>query len=212
MKNFDRIRTNNKIQHFKETLDHVRRVQDNILVVCHKLGETSSHGNSSEMQSIVWEMGKFWQHGFQSFSDEVLILSEAMIQNLLHRLLIHDQSKFSLDEWPYFAEANYGDQLKKIQCGSPEYFLVLKQVIGPGLRHHYKVNDHHPEYHEEGGIMKMSIPAVVEMLCDWEAETHRHENGNILESVHINSERFGYGSHVKTLFRRFFRELLREDV
>ena len=60
----------------------------------------------------------------------------------------------------------------------------------PALDHHYRENNHHPEYYEDG-IKGMSLVDLIEMVCDWMAATKRVQNGDIYTSLEINKKRFG---------------------
>lgn len=117
-----------------------------------------------------------------------------VIADLERRAQEHDQSKLVEPEVGVFDE--FTPKLKDSTYGSDEYkaFLV---GMGEGLKHHYAVNDHHPE-HFQGGIHEMHLGQLVEMLCDWKAATVRHD-GDLERSVRQNAERFGYGGEITGL-------------
>ena len=71
--------------------------------------------------------------------------------------------------------------------------------MGVALEHHYANYRHHPE-HFEKGINDMTLIDIVEMLCDWQAASARQLNGNLLKSIEVNAERFGYGEQLKQIF------------
>lgn len=126
-----------------------------------------------------------------------------VIGNLENRGVVHDKSKMMPPEKPIFDE--YSPKLAKCTYGSEEYFSYLKEMDA-ALQHHYKENDHHPE-HFEDGIHGMDLMQLTEMLCDWKAATLRHENGDILRSIQINAERFGYGSEIQKLLELTVKNL-----
>jgi hypothetical protein len=102
---------------------------------------------------------------------------------------VHDKSKFSDEELPYFAQAT---NLKKLPYGSKQYNdqLSIGSVLRPALDHHYANNRHHPEYHEDG-IPGMNLVDLVEMMSDWLAAGMRHGPGhNIFNSINVNRMRF----------------------
>ena len=99
----------------------------------------------------------------------------------------HDKSKLEEPEKSIFDE--YTPKLRDTTYGSDEYREYLEKM-GLGLKHHYQNNTHHPE-HYENGINGMSLLDVIEMLADWKAATKRHADGDIMESLKINKERFG---------------------
>lgn len=116
---------------------------------------------------------------------------------LLERAHVHDQSKLEEPELSVFNE--FTPKLADSTYGSDEYKGFLEQM-GVGLRHHYGVNDHHPE-HFERGVRDMNLLQVLEMLCDWKAATERHADGDLDRSITQNAERFGYGPEFEELLR-----------
>lgn len=127
----------------------------------------------------------------QSFMD--LVADE-----LDRRANSHDQSKFEPPEKAVFDE--YTPKLKDSTYGSDEYKSFLAEM-GEGLKHHYEVNDHHPE-HFKDGIHEMTLVQMVEMLCDWKAATLRHANGDLGSSIRNNADRFGYGAEIENLLHQ----------
>ena len=99
----------------------------------------------------------------------------------------HDTTKLETPEVELFAE--HTEQLAQLNYGSEEYKAALT-ALKPALDHHYGVYRHHPE-HFPNGINDMNLIDLVEMMADWKASSERHNNGNILKSIEINSKRFG---------------------
>jgi hypothetical protein len=118
-----------------------------------------------------------------------------VVQDLLLRSHRHDRSKLVEPELPYFDHATA--RLKDLSYGSPEYAAALADM-GPGLAHHYEVNDHHPQ-HFAGGVGEMNILQFLEMICDWIAASRRHADGDIWASIETSQERFGFGDELKGL-------------
>ena len=125
----------------------------------------------------------------------VQVLLGRVIGDLSRRAAEHDASKLREPEKAVFDE--YTPKLRDSTYGSEEYKRFL-EGMGEGLRHHYAVNDHHPE-HFEGGIGEMNLLQLTEMLCDWLAATKRHADGDIRRSIEQNAERFGYGEEIRRL-------------
>jgi len=121
----------------------------------------------------------------------------AVIKELLFRSEDHDQSKLRTPEVEGFEE--YTPKLRTCAYGSDEYKLYLKEMQ-VALDHHYSVNRHHPEYFQNG-ISEMTLIDIIEMLCDWKAATLRHSDGDIMKSIAINQERFGYSDELAVIFR-----------
>ena len=108
----------------------------------------------------------------------------------------HDELKLKSPESEIFIE--YTSKLAESEYGSEEYKKNLEQMK-KALDHHYENYRHHPE-HFENGINDMNLIDLIEMFCDWKAATLRHENGNILKSIEINSKRFKYDEQLKQIF------------
>lgn len=119
-----------------------------------------------------------------------------IIKDLLTRAHVHDQSKLVWPELEAFNEST--PKLAGLVYGTPEYQQSL-DAMRPALEHHYSVNRHHPQFHENG-IHDMNLMDLLEMLVDWQAACKRHtDGGNIRQSIEFNAERFGYGDEIKKL-------------
>lgn len=110
-----------------------------------------------------------------------------MIRELADRSLWHDWSKTQSPEVEVFD--TFTPKLKHLTYGSQEYKDCLEHM-GEGLKHHYRVNRHHPE-HYDNGINDMTLVDLMEMLADWKAATERMDNGSLARSFEIQKERFG---------------------
>lgn len=131
------------------------------------------------------------------------LMAEAMA-NLQIRSIQHDQSKWSEEEWPYFARNT--SKLANLEYGSKEYGQSLVD-LGPGLEHHYKENDHHPQFHGDAFWHRITMFGLIEMLADWKAAGERHENGSLRRSIEINKDRFSMPEWLVGLLTRTAEEL-----
>ena|SRR5881227_3314558 len=131
-----------------------------------------------------------WEH-----IDTVRRLLGQVVDDLQQRAQVHDRSKLVQPELAMFDE--FTPKLRGTTYGSPEYKEALAGMR-EGLAHHYAANDHHPE-HFEGGVHEMDLVQVMEMLADWKAATLRHADGNLLKSISLNAERFGYDGQFERL-------------
>lgn len=95
-------------------------------------------------------------------------------------------------------------RLKGMTYGSPEYKQCLAEM-GPGLKHHYAANRHHPEHHE-GGIDGMNLFDVLEMFIDWTASSRRHADGDIGKSIEHNKGRFSMSDQLVKIFQNTVRD------
>lgn len=107
---------------------------------------------------------------------------------LAKRGILHDLSKYSSHEEPGFRKLL--PRLKDSDYGSDSYKELLRQLT-PVLAHHYEVNRHHAEHHDNG-FFDMNELDKIEALCDWRAATRRFSNGNLKDSIEKNRERYGY--------------------
>jgi len=108
------------------------------------------------------------------------------------RAVIHDASKWSAEEYPFFEIAT--PKLANLEYGSEEYKQSLRD-IKPALIHHNANNSHHPEFYENG-IDGMDLLDLLEMMCDWKAAGERHVTGDIIKSLEHNRERFKIGDQL----------------
>lgn len=119
-----------------------------------------------------------------------------MTDKLTSRGVNHDRIKLEAPEVELFAE--FTPRLADTTYGSPEYKECL-DGLKPALDHHYANSRHHPE-HFQRGVNDMNLVDIVEMLCDWKAACERHKDGNLLKSIEINAQRFGYDDQLKQIF------------
>ena len=82
----------------------------------------------------------------------------------------HDASKFTDAEFgPY--RAKYYPTLAE-QEADIDYQELMEDQYEEAWKHHYETNDHHPMYwlnSETNTPDDMSLRAIIEMICDWEA-------------------------------------------
>jgi hypothetical protein len=102
------------------------------------------------------------QRGMQSIAHEIE-----------RRGLIHDDSKFSDQEFPGFARINHIARMHPY--GSAEYRSSMKAEKAT-IERHYSENSHHPENHDVEHLAQnhgfygaeiMGWLDIIEMVCDW---------------------------------------------
>lgn len=104
---------------------------------------------------------------------------------LFGRAVVHDNSKFSPEEYEPYEEAF--PNLQKYAYGTEELRAELRK-IKPAIKHHFANNDHHPEWHDQG-IDGMDLIQLIEMVCDWIAASERSQ-ADIFKGLEMNKERF----------------------
>jgi hypothetical protein len=115
---------------------------------------------------------------------------------LLQRGVKHDESKLHSPEKELFDK--YTPILENVEYNSPEYKQSLTN-LKPALDHHYANNSHHPQFYKNG-INGMTLIDIIEMYCDWKAAVKRTKNGDIIESIAINGERFNMSEQLQQIF------------
>lgn len=133
---------------------------------------------------------------------------QQIANDLFRRAFVHDNSKFSPEEFEAYEEAFPG--LQKYAYGTEEFRAELRK-IKPAIQHHYQVNDHHPEYFEfevEGirGIPQMNLIQLIEMLCDWLAASERSQRP-FVQGFEMNKERFGIDDQLFEVLRNTVERL-----
>ena len=130
------------------------------------------------------------------------------ILELLTRGEQHDQSKLEPPEVEAYDAIT--DGLRGLTYGSDAYRAVLK-AHQPAIAHHYQTSRHHPE-HFVAGYRAMTLLDLLEMLCDWRAASLRHADGDIVESITINKQRFGYSEELEQILLNTAAWLTAQDV
>lgn len=101
------------------------------------------------------------------FSDDQLFRAMNTVKLRLDK---HDASKFSEFEFDGYRQKY--NQTTAEKAATDEQQKEIEQNYQDAWQHHYENNPHHPEHwvnHKTGAITDMSLDAIVEMLCDWEA-------------------------------------------
>ncbi len=115
-----------------------------------------------EMSEVIVRLGGFIGQIIRNTSQ---LDMKFMSERLNARAAVHDLSKFFSPEREVFEV--FTPKLKTLEYGSDAYQQALVDM-GAGLRHHYAVNSHHPEYHPNG-VACMTLLDLIEMFCDWVA-------------------------------------------
>jgi hypothetical protein len=121
---------------------------------------------------------------------------QIVANELFRRAVIHDNSKFSSEEFEAYEEAFPG--LQKYAYGTDEFRAELRK-IEPAIEHHYKAN-------HLNGIADMDLIQVIEMVCDWLAASKRSQK-DICQGLEINQRRFGIEQQVINLISHTVAEL-----
>lgn len=129
--------------------------------------------------------------------DHKLLVASYMlmeINGLVARVAEHDNSKLLSPEKEMFDQ--WTPELKARTFGTDFYKAAL-DGMGEGLKHHYRVNRHHPE-HFENGVDGMNLLDVLEMVCDWRAAAQA--KGVALDLEHA-AQRFNLSPQLVNIIR-----------
>ena len=135
----------------------------------------------------------------------VLNLSNDEIKDLENRIENHDNSKWSDEEFDaYRRHFHYISDKEKEES---------KEDFEKAWKHHYTVNDHHPEHYCLDGEPK-EIPkvAMAELICDWDAMSRKF-GGNPLKWYNDNAARkFVFNDNTKELLEKALKYLYDVDI
>ena len=187
-----------------KTMRHIETVRNYLDFVIVKLLEVGNRKpvfpkNPTLIDHLI-EINVEILHPYNDFRDIAI--------ELLKRAKQHDQSKLQSPEVEIFEE--YTPKLRGTVYGSNEYRAHMKGMK-VAIDHHNENNRHHPEHHENG-ISDMTTIDHIEMICDWKSASLRHDTGDIMKSIEINQERFGYSDDLKQVFINTAKMLNESDV
>lgn len=126
----------------------------------------SYYDTTSHIHTVQWYMGQ-------------------LISVLVENSGRHDQSKLSPAEKPYWDK--YTPMLAQVDYDTVEYYETLSDMQ-PVLNEHYSTNAHHPQY-SPFGLYGMTLPILLECICDWKASCDRH-GGSFELGLEANRKRF----------------------
>lgn len=148
-----------------------------------------------------------WSITYGIHQDALVNYYDALVEHicLVHRygkeygisqaqLNLHDQSKWTKHEYPFYADRFWGTKEHN------------RKFIS-AMNHHYKHNMHHPEYWLKQGGEKVEMPRkfVMEMIADWKAASYQYTGSDNIQdwlNTKLKIDRF----HPATL------DLLRKEL
>ena len=128
---------------------------------------------------------------------------DKMVSEIKLRGENHDLSK--LQEPEKSSNDYFIPLLKKVKFGTPEYVKVdSERRNGEGLKHHFKVNRHHPD-HFQNGINDMNIVDIIEMICDTIAAS-RKSDSSFEDGLKFNAERYNFPKELENIILNTYNE------
>lgn len=166
--------------------------------------ETSQHNKLVSQLTDLLEHKKFIltscnkvaQWLFDNKQDELAL-------GLIHRALVHDNSKFENDELSYLMQlSEHNDSMT-----NPHY--IMTDADKKCIETHWKHNRHHPEYHES--IYDMTELDIIEMVCDWYARSLQLKT-NFMEFVYTRQEnRFHFPEEIFNIVLKYCNIVSKES-
>ena len=133
---------------------------------------------------------------------KVLGLGQEEMAQLILRVQTHDVSKFDVAEFPAYRNYFYPAPGE----------MKDDAAFAKAWEHHYKNNDHHPEYWDDNGILKLMSPvALAEMILDWEAMS-RNFGGNPRQYYDQSSKTIRLHPQTEIALKRALGFLYTEDL
>lgn len=155
------IKENSYIEQYDDSMERIRKEKEYLEYII-------EHINFVKKAYTLYMVPLLEQNNISTLvSDEEL---KDAIEELALTIETHDASKFSDSEFDGYRLKYY--PTKRENQESEEFKLAAEQRYEECWKHHYTVNWHHPEHwlnHDTGVCTDMTLGAIVEMLCDWEA-------------------------------------------
>lgn len=149
-----------------------------------------------EHKKLVLDAGfKFAQY-LHSISETELSIE------LLQRISIHDNSKFTLPELMNFTKIYKTDDCFR----NSKY--KLSEIEKENIKIHWENNSHHPEHFEN--IFDMQEIDIIEMVCDWYARSKQYKT-DLLEFFNTRQEeRFHFPKEIYDKILKYINILMVE--
>ena len=133
------------------------------------------------------------------------------IENNRERIDHHDDSKFGEEEFDGYRAHFHPTEAEKLDDDLQA--KVAERFENECWVHHYTVNDHHPEHwvDKETQIAKdMTLDAIIEMLCDWEAMSMKFED--IMTWYETKGNKKQYSENTKRIVEDLLYNVLHAPV
>ena len=143
-------------------------------------------------------------------SDEEL---KAAISHLGEYIDTHDASKFSDSEFDGYREKYY--PTTRELDGDLAYKSNLEERYQECWKHHYTVNAHHPEHwvnHDNDTREDMTLEAIMEMICDWEAMSLKFGTSTLKWYEEAEYEKSCFSSKTKEIVEDLMYNVIHNSV
>lgn len=140
-----------KVAHyFTRTVEHIHRVQLNALALV-----LSDHARA------------------------LLRLNDESCRELMHQVMLHDRSKFSVDQFDGYVElTEYFRQRKTLGNVGYEYPEGARELADAAWANHWDVENHHPDRVAKDSLQKWTVLQAIECACDLQAMAQEFNEGS----------------------------------
>lgn len=128
--------------------------------------------------------------------EDVSITLSRVAEDLKRRGDQHDESKLHPPESKFLPTAL---KLGGVPYLSDEYKRIVEE-IKPATDHHFKVNPHHPEHHQNG-FKDMDMADIVEMAADWAARANKGPTEDFWPNIEKNLDRFSVDTQLRAIIK-----------
>lgn len=170
----------------------------------------------AQLDDIMTHVGYVVQAGHKLCRKLIINNEEDIALQLMKRILIHDVSKASPDE--FYGMAAFSNDQKSMKD-----LRVTQTTDGKmkAIKLHWLRNDHHPEFwssfvpntltHSEPLKISEAMDdiAVAEMCCDWYSRSMQFKS-NVMEFYALSKSRWTFTEHQRELIEKYLT-MLQDD-
>lgn len=180
----------------QDTLDHKCKVKKFMDIMIGNIVRRSINHDNSKLESPEKEIFDeytpklknctYGSDEYNSYLEQMKVALDHHYANNSH----HPENKSESQEW-YCTHCGY----------SYGYINEPSQALMYANSEERCINcEHEPfVYKTRYTLRRMTLVDLIEMISDWKAASLRHADGDIMKSIEINQDRFGYGYELKQI-------------
>jgi len=134
--------------------------------------------------------------------EQIAVLLAKFAAELTYRSAVHDNSKFSPDEFD--VHSDNVNHFNKYLFDTKEEKELKERLMPAGILHR-KRNRHHPE-HFEDGIDGMNLIDILEMLCDWKSASTRVSGDSLRKGLPILKNKYNISPQLLKILENTARD------
>ncbi len=187
-----------------DTMRHIERVRNLINRVVLDLLRRGEEHDQSKMESPEVEMFAEFTPKLASLtygSEEFNECKKQMRVALEHH---YAKNTHHPEHYPECVNEEYKGLLVDIECIERDVWLPSSTKTRLLIRLRAEAES------IKSSVNNMTLLDVLEMLLDWKASSERHNDGNILKSIEINTKRFGLSPQLVHIFQNTANHFLEQ--